>query len=214
MLQVQNYLLSGKSLADLTNEFGIVCKVHDNLPYVILNYDQIESKPKTHQIVRECRALILNTTDWSLVGRSFSRFFNWGEVADEMGDFDFSNFMVESKEDGSLVVIYWSEQLQSWLANTRGSFASDKMQFQNITWTEGFLLAIGATSLKDLEGILDKSLTYVCEFCSPWNKVVRRYEQPKMYLLTIFQGENELTWEETDKLALGLLRGDNKPGFC
>ena len=203
MLEVQKYLQGGKSLADLNSELGINSVVHPELPLVILNYDQIES-PKTHPIVRECRALVLNTNDWSLAARSFSRFFNWGEVADEMKDFDFSNFFVQSKEDGSLCVIYYFNN--EWHANTRGSFALDNMQLQSFSWREGFCKALGISSLSSLKGKLNEKYTYICEFCSPWNKIVRKYTEPVMYLLTAFDGYNELDRATCDNLVQGLFK--------
>lgn len=213
MLAVQKYLKT-KTLDDLTSELGIVVKKHDSWPLVILNYDQIES-PKTNEIVRECRGLILNSYNFELVARSFPRFFNWGEVADEMKLFDFSNFIVDSKEDGSLVVIYWSEDCRAWMANTRGSFADDNMQSQSFTWKEGFLRALGLKSFAECEDWLDRSYTYVGEFCSPWNKIVRRYDSPRIYLLTMFRGMDELTWEETKEQSVRLIRNldTGKPGF-
>lgn len=196
MLHVQEYLQS-KTLEDLTNELGIVVKKHDSLPLVILNYNQLES-PKLHPIVRECRALVLNTNDWSIVAKSFSRFFNWGEVAEEMPLFDFSDFIVDSKEDGSLVLIYHFDG--QWRVNTRGSFATDDMQHQTFSWQEGICKALGVKDLRELDGELNEDTTYVCEFVSPWNKVVRRYEKPQMYLLTACVGETELTADDTDRL--------------
>jgi hypothetical protein len=182
MLAVQQYLQT-KSFDDLTAELGIVVKKHDTLPLAILNYDQIDS-PKTHPIVRECRGLVLHSDTKEIVARSFPRFFNWGEVADEMNLFDFSSFHVHSKEDGSLVLLYHFNG--EWHANTRGSFGLDNMQNQNFTWREAVCNALGVKSFAELGGILDPHLTYVCEFCSPWNKIVRRYEKPMMYLLTAF----------------------------
>lgn len=203
-LHVQEYLQS-KTFDDLTAELGIVVKKHDTLPLAILNYDQIES-PKTHPVVRECRALVLQTDTHEVVAKSFNRFFNWGEVAEEMKDFDFSSIIVQSKEDGSLVLIYYYDG--QWHANTRGSFATDLMQSQNFTWREGICKALHVSDLQEVDRHLDRSLTYVCEFCSPWNKVVRRYPEPEMYLLTAFRGSVELTWEELDQQesALGLMR--------
>jgi len=58
MFEVQKFLRDGNSLDDLANDLGIKVTKHETKPLVILNYDQIES-PKTHQIVRECRGLIL-----------------------------------------------------------------------------------------------------------------------------------------------------------
>jgi hypothetical protein len=195
MLEVQKHLLSGKTLDDLTAELAIKQTHHPFLPLVILNYNQIES-PKTNPIVKECRGLTLHSKTFDLISRGFLRFYNWGEVQDEMPLFDFSDFLVQEKCDGSLCIIYYFDG--QWRANTRGSFAEDNMQFQDFTWQQGFCKAIGIKSIAELN--LDTSLFYVCEFCSPWNKVVRQYSVPTMFLLTCFRGEQELTWEEVDEL--------------
>ena len=198
ILSVQKYLSSGKTLDDLTAELGVKATPHPELPLVILNYHQIDS-PKTHPVVRECRALVLNSEDWSVVARSFPRFFNWGEVADEMPHFDFSEFVVDSKEDGSLCVLYYFDG--DWHGNTRGSFGLDDMQFLDFSWRDGFLKAMGITKWADLDSVLDSSLAYVCEFVGPWNKVVRHYAEPKMYLLAAFRGHDELSWDEVDAIS-------------
>jgi hypothetical protein len=202
MLEVQNYLTSGKTLEDLSSEYGIVAKMHNTLPLVILNYDQIESKPKHHPIVRECRALLLECGTWKLVARSFRRFFNWGELTEEMELFDFSDFATQTKEDGSLVTIYHYEG--EWHANTRGSFGLDNMQHQIFNWREGICRAMGIASLEDIDVNLNPKYAYICEFVSPWNKIVRRYDKAGLYLLTIFEGERELTHHEVDKECANL----------
>lgn len=198
MLNVQEFLQT-KTLADLESELSIKVNRHDKLPLVILNYNQIDS-PKTHPVVRECRGLVLHSETHEVVAKSFSRFFNWGEVAEEMDDFDFSDFSVQSKEDGSLVLIYFYDGL--WRANTRGSFALDTMQFQSFTWQDGICEAL-ADNLEDVGVTLNTQFTFVCEFCSPWNKIVRTYSKPVMYLLTAFHNKTleELTVEQCDGFA-------------
>lgn len=211
MLQVQQYL-QNKTFADLTAELGIKVCQHDSLPLCILNYDQIES-PKTNPIVRECRALVLRSDTHELVARSFPRFFNWGEVLDEQPLFDFSDFVVQSKEDGSLVVIYHFDG--EWHANTRGSFALDKIEFQDFSWRDAFCKAMKINSLAELR--LNEQVAYICEFVSPWNKIVRRYEQPEMYLLTAFQGEAELSPDVVDQMVNsfgGLFKRPQRYNFC
>src|SRR5262249_35578289 len=39
-------------------------------------------------------------------------------------------------------------------------------------------------------------------FCSPWNTVVRRYAEPRLFLLSAFHGEEELAPEAVDALAV------------
>lgn len=198
-MKTQEYLRSGKSLDDLANELHIELNRHATMPLVILNYNQIES-PKTDPIVRECRGLVLSTEDWSIVARSFNRFYNWGEVADEMPLFNWNNSVALEKVDGSLVLFYFYQG--EWRVNTRGSYANMGMfntEWQanyfkmprDFTWQQGILNALGLKSLNELSLYLDPSLTYVCEFCSPWNKVVREYS-PCIFLLTCFAGEEEV----------------------
>ena len=205
MLKVQEYLRSGKTFDDLTSELAIKVCYHNSLPLAILNYDQIESS-KTHPIVRECRGLVLRTDTLEVAARSFPRFFNWGEVQEEMPLFDFNNCFVQEKVDGSLCIIYFFEG--EWHANTRGSFAVDKMEHQDFTWREAFCKAMNAPDLKYFgsgnTGPLNPKLTYICEFCSPYNKIVRRYEKPMMYLLTAFEGERELSLTECGNLIAEL----------
>jgi hypothetical protein len=203
MLQTQQYLHNGKTLVDLTVEFGIKVVFHPLLPLVILNYDQIES-PKTHPIVRECRGIVLHSHTFDLVARSFPRFFNWGEVATEMSSFDFTNFVADSKEDGSLCLLYYFNG--EWCGNTRGSFGLENMYGQEFSWREGFLKAMGVSAWQDLDTFLDPALTYICEFVSPWNQVVRAYPQPQMYLLGAFRGLQELTWSELDAVTGSFVR--------
>jgi hypothetical protein len=203
MLNVQTYLRDGKTHDDLRRELGIRTVEHETLPLAILNYDQLES-PKIHPVVRECRGLVLHRQTHDLVARAFPRFFNWGEVQDEMRQFDFSEFQVHTKEDGSLVLLY--HFAGRWRANTRGSFGLEKMAFCDFTWQQLFARALGVDTIADLDGRLDPSLCYVCELCSPYNKVVRRYPEPVMYLLTAFRAQAELPARQVDALAGSLFR--------
>lgn len=207
MLKVQEYLRSGKTLEDLKNDLGIKVSYHpdnDN-PLVILNYHQIDS-PKTHPIIRECRGLVLDSRNYKIAARSFKRFYNWGEVQDEAKLFNFTNFHTQTKEDGSLVLIFKFEG--KWYTNTRGSFAFDVMQDLQFhedvelqyTWQECILKALGVKSHDELDSRLDGRYTYVGELVSPYNKIVRKYDTPQVYLLTAFKGEKELTLEQCDQL--------------
>jgi hypothetical protein len=198
MLNIQEYL-KNKTLDNLNEELSIHVTRHDSLPLAILNYDQIDS-PKGHPIVRECRGLVLNTENNSLAARAFPRFFNWGEMADEMPLFRWDKACTQEKVDGSLTLFYFFDG--EWRINTRGSFGMMPLfnewqaQYhklpQSFTWRQGVLAALGITDEKQLIGLLDPALTYVCEFCSLWNKVVREYRTPTVYLLTCFAGELEV----------------------
>lgn len=189
MLEVQKYLLAVKSIDNLVEEFKFNTVYHPELPIVIINYDQLES-PKLHKITRECRALCLNKNTFELVYRSFPRFFNLGECIEDDKKFNWNKFTTLSKEDGSLFIIYNFEG--KWYGNTRGSFGLDKIGYESFSWRDAALKAMGISSWNELDKWLDPSITYVCELTTPWNKIVRVYDKPRLYLLTTFLGEIEL----------------------
>lgn len=186
MLEVQKFLQKQNGdLALLKQYYGINAVKHPTDSRVILNYDQIDSsKHKFEPIVRECRALTLDSRDWSLVARGFYRFFNWGEYPAEMKKFDFERSRATFKEDGSYINVYnWGGR---WHVQTRGSFG-DGLVNDFITWRHLFELA----SPENLFKSLDTKCTYVFELCSLYNQVVRRYDVPSLFLLTVFDGYTE-----------------------
>lgn len=189
-MQVLDYL-KNKSVTDLVQENSLRVTPHPTLPLTIYNYDQIDS-PRTGP-ARDCRSLVLDNNG-KLVSRSFSRFFNIGEFSEELNEFNWSNgILVQEKLDGSLISFFYYD---GWHVRTRGSWANDNMQFQDFTWKDAILKALDLGSLDQLDNYLDRRLTYVCEFCSPWNKIVRYYPNPVVYFLSAFEGATELHWED------------------
>jgi hypothetical protein len=187
-MHVQQYLRSKcNSLESLNKEFGIEATLTDHLPLVRLNYCQINSD-KRLPIVQECRALMLELDSWNVVGRSFPRFFNAGECPDIEKNFKWHCFDATHKEDGSLKTLSWYKD--NWVVCTRGSFAKGKINdLIPFTWEECFYKSLGnENGLKQL----DKEFTYSFEYCSPYNKVVRKYEQPTLFLLAAFQNADGL----------------------
>jgi RNA ligase len=186
MLKVQEYLLKN-SLEQLEKDYAINI-VHSPIgePLVILNYDQIDS-PKYSPITRECRGLVLDTTDWSVVAKPFSRFFNYGESREEINNFDWKNFSTLEKHDGSLAIVY--NYRGTWRVNTRGSFGLGKVGESQFNWEELFYQTIDETGLDDIH----EDCTLVFELCSIHNKIMRTYLNPTSYLLAAF---NRKTLEE------------------
>lgn len=176
-MNTQSYLLSGKTLSDLKKEFFIHISEYENL--VILNYDQIES-PKYHPIVKECRGLILEKETWKIVSKSFERFFNYGE--DASLKFNFDNAFILEKIDGSLIEVFFYND--RWYMATRGSIEGQgNVMFFNMTFKDLFKQII-SEKYPDFYSKLDKDFCYTFELISPENKVVRMYNERKLYLLT------------------------------
>lgn len=145
---------------------------------VILNYDQIKS-PKYHPIADECRGLVVDTQG-NLVARAFKRFYNLEEKM--CGDFKWPDSFGAEKVDGSLILIY--HYGGEWRINTRGSFGDGNINGSPYTWS-GLV-----SSLIDVNK-LNPRYTYVAELCSMYNQVVVKYPKPVLYLLSVFDGEDE-----------------------
>lgn len=210
MLKTQEFLRSGNTLGDLTAKYGIKVALSKQFPLAILNYDQIESD-KRAPVARECRALVLEVGTWEVVARSFPRFFNAGECPDDDKKFDWSSFTAEDKEDGSLMSLF--NYRGSWLVTTRGSFALGEIQQgSGKVWEEAFYDAL--PNEKGLD-YLHLGHTYVFEFCSRMNKVVRDYPEPTLFLLSAFHNKTGVEASEhiCDSVA-GYLGVKRPSRFC
>ncbi len=85
MLKIQEYLRSGKTLAELKEEFGIKHNRHGEHPNLVgLKYSQIDS-PMGEQIVQECRGLILDEEDNYEKGERTPSVWHLQRIAGELG---------------------------------------------------------------------------------------------------------------------------------
>lgn len=182
-LEVQKFL-ENNSLDELANQFHLNVKHHEELPLVILNYDQIDS-PRNHPISNECRGLILEKDSWEIVARSFNRFFNLGEYRNQDDEFEWQGSHAQDKEDGSLMTLFKYKDQFLW--STRGSFADKPVNVGCKPWSYYAWECVkpnAVPSVFDSFGVIENRLTLVFEFCSPYNKIVRRYAKPQLFLLT------------------------------
>lgn len=181
-------------LPKLIEDFKLNAVYHETLPLVLLKYDQIES-PKYHEIVRECRTLILELNSWKVVAKSFRRFYNLNEYKDEI--FDWANFSIEEKIDGSLITLFHYND--NWHISTSGSFAKGKINNESPTWEELFFSILSRESFAHL--CYDH--TYIFELCSPYNKVVKLHKQTHIVLLNIIcrNSLKELSNNEKSNIA-------------
>lgn len=191
MLKVQEYLHKN-GIEKLKSKYKVKITSNDYDDRMLLNYDQLDSEHKTSPITRNCRGLCLNKNDFSLISRGFERFFNLGEYREDDNKFDWNNCFATSKEDGSYIQLYWYNN--KWQVQTRASFGIGPIDDTDVTFDELFWKA--ATSKFNEPDVLNKKYTYIFELCSTYNKIVRHYPNPTLYLLSIFEGENELEWEE------------------
>lgn len=181
-MQVQKYLKEF-GLEALKQEFGIKVKEYED-GLIVLNYDQINS-PKSHPIVKECRSLILDSS-FNVVSRSFSRFFNLGEVPESQSHIDMSKATLFEKVDGSLIKIYnWKG---TWYVSTRSTaFGESTVNGFDLTFKELVFKALDVKDDSYFQKIcgfyLDKRVTYICEVTSIENRCVKTYTGYSLYFL-------------------------------
>ena len=96
---IKEYIESGKTFDNLKEEFGISVNVFDDL--ICLTYSQIDS-PKTENIVRQCRGIILDKNTLDIVHYPFFRFYNFEEVFEERSKINWDKAYALEKVDGSL----------------------------------------------------------------------------------------------------------------
>ena len=191
ILQVQLFLrdsYEADPFVALTEQYGIKVRKYPEDNLVLLDYDQIES-PKTHQIVVECRSLILALDTLEVVSRKFDRFFNLGEAPEFHQDFDFDRAVVLEKADGSLIGVYFNPHTSRWEISTRGMAKAEGEHMFGGTFREKVLAAFGFTREEDFQTVMTENYhngyTYVFEFCSPENRIVTKYESAHMVLTSI-----------------------------
>jgi len=202
-LEVQKYLREGHCFNDLSAHFEIKTTSLSGLPLHILNYSQLSGgELKRHPLVRECRALTLEEGSWDVVARSFPRFFNYGECPEFDEKFNWKDFTVEEKVDGSLMVLY--NYNNEWRVNTRGSDASGEIcPGLGKSWSDVFWELISKENVYKL----NNAFSYSFEFCTKYNKVVAEHSEPHLVLLGAFHNKEkqELYNDALDDLAKYIL---------
>lgn len=173
--------LKEHGIEKLKEEFAIRVKEYPDV--YILNYDQIDS-PKTHQITRECRSLVLDK-NFDVVSRSFDRFFNHGEGGE--CEVDFNNALALEKVDGSLIGLSKYPDGR-WYFRTRGTAYAEAEMPNGEVYRDAILSCIGVRSMDDLQTRMmhvEEHFTFIFEFVSPSNRIVTRYESPELVLLAV-----------------------------
>ena len=178
-LAIQAYLRAGGTFEDLLSRYAIKAKRHPAHPeLVLLKYDQIAS-PFGEPIVRECRGIILDSSDdWRVVSRAFDKFFNHGEW--HAAEIDWATARVLEKLDGSLCVLY--AHAGQWHVATSGTpDASGDVHRGGVSFRDLFWRAVGdrRDSLPPPAG----SACFSFELTSPLNRIVVRHTEVALTLL-------------------------------
>lgn len=192
MLHVQKFL-KNNCVEELIEQFAIKVNHYSEDGLLMLNYDQFNS-PKTHPIVMECRSLILHDKTYDIISQKFPRFFNLGEFPEFYSDFDWNNCHVMSKEDGSLVGVYFNPNTGLFEISTRSMAKAEQDHDIFGNWRTAILKAFGFNSEEHFQKYwynfmkcypTHSGQTFVFEFVSPLNRIVTPYKKDEMVLLGI-----------------------------
>ena len=135
---------------------------------ILFKYSQIESDFSL-DIVKEARGLILEDKTWKVICYPFNKFFNFGEeYADNI---DWESAVVETKEDGSLIKIYFYND--EWKIATNGTIDAEDAELQSGPYKNFRQLFDAAAEKCHFDfSKLNRYFTYCCEICSEFNIII------------------------------------------
>ena len=200
VLKIQEYILKF-GLDKTIDDFNLTCKYY---PHKIhLKYNQILSDSSIDE-VQECRGLILDIHNFSVISYPLRRFFNHGETNATKIDWD-SAFVFE-KIDGSMCQVYWDPYAKKWFAGTTGTSEGEGevnnksgTTFNDLFWeTLDKLSPIARDSFNFFKGY-----TFVFELTTPYNIVVKPHGESSITLLAIRDNTTlqEATYEQLVKIS-------------
>src|ERR1700723_563636 len=174
-------LKRGTPLEDIIRDLHLEASygVNELADLVQLNYSQTES-PTDDPIACECRGLIVDRVNNTIVANVFPRFFNHGQK--EAAILEWDTARVQTKYDGSLGILYHYND--KWYLATRGSIeASGPVNNTNQTFAELFWKIWNKNNYW-MDGF-ENSNTYIFEICSRANKIVVDYPEDFLVLLSV-----------------------------
>jgi len=184
-------LLECDSLEQLTKSHDLYIKHHDFLPISIINYGKIFDIKKTKNI-DACRGLIIDVNTHKIISRGFDRFIP--KYQNPKNKINVKRATI--KEDGSLIFMFKYEN--KWHLSTMHDFADNILPFNSkMTYSDLFLQIINQPLDTFAESIInqfseskDEIITFCFEMCSEYNRVIRDYIKPCLYLISAFGGTN------------------------
>ena len=191
MIKIINFIREHDNWEELLSSPPYSLSIKRKDTRILFKYSQIDSDFSL-EIVREARGLILEDKTWNVVCYPFKKFFNYGEVyADEI---DWKSAKVTSKEDGSLIKVYFYNG--EWRVGTNSTIDAEDAVL-NSPYYRNFreLFDVAANNCKFDFDRLDPNYTYLMELCSRYNTIVVPYDEPKLFHIGT---RNNITCEEVE----------------
>jgi hypothetical protein len=174
--------------ADFMEKFGVTVKQEDNL--LLFKYNMLAAK-FTRDITWGCRGHIVRRKEnsFEFVCRPFDKFFNqhegWCPIFDPKEFSAIANCLrFVEKADGTCIPVWYDEEQDRWRVSTLGMISTGQVQDFGITFEDLFWKTINIP-YENFVKHLDKSNTYVFELCCPENRILTKYDSPKLFLLSI-----------------------------
>lgn len=176
MLNIQEFIYKNKNWEELLSSPPYSLNIKRKDSRILFKYSQINSDASL-EIVKEARGLILEDKTWEVISYPFKRFFNYGETyADPI---DWKTAKVSSKEDGSLIKVYF---YNGWKVGTSGTIDAEDAELSSpIYHNFRELFDVAAKNSNFNFDKLDPHFTYIFELCSRYNQVVCPQGEPKLY---------------------------------
>lgn len=188
MLEIQKYISQlgeEKAFKYFKDDLGINIKQSPDGKRVLFKYDQIDS-PMGNPICQEARGLILDrSANWRVVSLPFKKFFNYGEG--HAAKINLNTACVLEKVDGTCVTLYYFDG--AWHIQTLGMIDADGQvngAFPPITFADLFSQTVFSGRAADsFFGTLSIKYSYTFELATQYNRIITRYEKPRVVLLSI-----------------------------
>lgn len=185
-------LLEENTLDDLKKSHNLYVSYHPTEPLAILHYGRIEKARKVSD-VDSCRGLVVESfPPYKIVSHGFDRFLPKYENMNNVINLKKATI----KEDGSLMFLF--KYNDKFHLATMYDFATNVLAFSDKTYGQLFLEIINQP-LDDFADHLvsqfsDPSsvMTMSFELCSLYNRVIKEYNVPTLYLTSVYGGKNGL----------------------
>lgn len=186
-------LLESNTFDDLVKSHDLIVNYHPTEPLVILRYNLIE-KNKNSSDVDSCRGLIMETFyPYKIISHGFDRFSTKRENMSTVVNLKKATI----KEDGSMMFLF--KYKNNFHLATMYDFALNTMAFSDQTYSSLFLQIINQPLNEFANKIINQfpepesTMTLSFEMCSVYNRVIKEYPTPTLFLTSVYGGLNGLT---------------------